>query len=137
GDRAPPQAAAHQPVADIVGDGEVGEERIGLEDDAEVALGRRQPRDVAAPLADRAGGLRIEAGDGAQQRRLAAARGAEETDELALGDIERDVAEGGEIAEALGKVSDFEVATACHPKAEGRDSLYFPSSSVIRWRCYW
>ena len=72
--------------------------------------GRRQRRDVAALLADRARGLRIEAGDGAQQGGLAAARGPEEADELALGDVERDVAEGGEVAEALGEVADLEIA---------------------------
>ena len=44
------------------------------------------------------------------KRGLAAARGPEEADELALGDVERDVAEGGEVAEALGEVADFEVA---------------------------
>jgi hypothetical protein len=45
------------------------------------------------PPADRAGRLRIEPGDRAQQRGLAAARGPEEADELALDDVERDVAE--------------------------------------------
>ncbi len=100
-------APAHQAVADVVGDGEVGEQRVGLEDDAEVALCRRQARNVPALLVDRARGLRIEPGDGAQQGGLAAARGPEEADELALGDIERDVAEGGEVAETLGEVTDL------------------------------
>ena len=27
-----------QPIADIVGDGEIGDERVGLKDDAEIAL---------------------------------------------------------------------------------------------------
>jgi hypothetical protein len=79
-----------------------------LEDDAEVALGRRQCRDVAPFLVDGAGGLRIEAGDGAQQRGLAAAGRAEEADELTLGDIQTDIAQGGEVTVALGEVADFE-----------------------------
>ena len=72
-----------QAVADVVGDGEVGKQRVRLEHDAVVALRRRQRRDVAAVLHDAAGGLRLEAGDDAQQRGLAAARGPEEADELA------------------------------------------------------
>src|SRR5215204_4796592 len=107
GEVASARATAHQPVANVVGDGEIGKERIGLEDDAEVALGRRQRRDVLALLMDGARALRIEAGDGAQQGGLAAARGAEETDELALDDIERDIAEGSEVAETLREVSDL------------------------------
>ena len=125
GDRAARLAAAHQPVADIVGHGEVGKERVGLEDDAEVALRRRQRRDVPPLLADRAGGLRIESGDGAQQGRLAAARGPEEADELALADIERDIAEGGEVAEALLEVADLEVIIR-HRKAPA--ALFLPRS---------
>ena len=107
-DRGALQAPADQAVADIVGDRQVGEQRIGLEDDAEVALGRRQRRDVPPLLVDGAGGLRIEAGDGAQQGGLAAARRTEEADELALGDIETDIAQRGEVAVALGEVADFE-----------------------------
>ena len=76
--------AVDQAVGDVVGDREVGKQRVRLEDDAVVALGRRQHRDVAPALEDAAGGLRLEAGDDAQQRRLAAARRAEEADELAL-----------------------------------------------------
>ena len=53
--------AETQAVADIVADGEVGKQRVGLEDDAEVALGHRQGGDVAAALLDAAGGLHVEA----------------------------------------------------------------------------
>ena len=66
--------AVDQAVGDVVGDAQVREQRIRLEHDAVVALGRRQPRDVALALQDGAGGLRLEPGDDAQQRRLAAAR---------------------------------------------------------------
>jgi hypothetical protein len=49
----------------------------------------------------RAGGLDFQAGDDAQQRGLAAPRGPEEADELALGDTEVDVAQSGELPEVL------------------------------------
>ena len=45
-------AGRDQAVADIVLDGQVGEQRVGLEHDAEVALGHRQGRDVAPALLD-------------------------------------------------------------------------------------
>ena len=93
--------AVHQAVGDVVGDREVGKERVRLEDDAVVALGRRQDRDVAPGLEDAARGLRLQAGDDAQQGRLAAARRAEEADELALLDRQVDVGERLEGAERL------------------------------------
>ena len=46
----PRHAAVHEPVGDVVGHREVGKQRVGLEDDAEVALRRRQRGDVAAGL---------------------------------------------------------------------------------------
>ena len=64
------------------------------------AGGRR--RHVAAGDLDAAGILHLEAGDHAQQRGLAAARRAEEADELARLHLERDVVERAEGAEALG-----------------------------------
>ena len=70
-------------VADIVGRRQVGKERIGLKDDAEIPRGDRQQGDVAAALDDAAAILPVEAGNGAQQRGLAAAGRPEETDELA------------------------------------------------------
>ena len=47
-------AAVDEAVADVVRHGQVGEQRVGLEDDAEVALRGRQPRDIAAADLDRA-----------------------------------------------------------------------------------
>jgi hypothetical protein len=52
-------------------------------------------------LHDAAGALRLEAGDDAQQRGLAAARRAEQADELALGNRQADVAQRDEAAEVL------------------------------------
>src|SRR5208337_4128041 len=84
----------------------------GLEDDAEIALRRRQPGDVLPRLDDAPAGRRIEPGDGAQQRRLAAARRADEGDELARVDGQRHVLEGDEVAEHLADPFDDEIRRA-------------------------
>src|SRR5262249_49875722 len=81
----------YQSVADIVLDLEVREQGIALEHDAEITLGYRQVRDIATVLVDRAGGLDVETGYRTQQRGLAAARRAEERDELAPHDVEIDI----------------------------------------------
>jgi hypothetical protein len=57
-------------------------------------------------LHDAPGALGLQAGDDAQQRGLAAARRAEEADELALADRQVDVAQGDESAEVLGNPLD-------------------------------
>src|SRR6185312_6457437 len=108
----PALPAAYQPVADVGGHRQVGKQRVGLEHDPEVASRRWQGRDVPPLLPDRARGLRIEPGDRAQQGGLAAARRPEEADELALGDVQRDVAESAEVAVALVEVADLEIAHA-------------------------
>src|SRR5262249_45230538 len=101
-------------VADIGGDRKVREQRVGLEHDAEVARRRRQARDVAALLPDAAGGLHLQAGDVAQQRGLAAARRPEEADEFAGLDVEGNVVERGECAEALAQMLDAEEGRGPH-----------------------
>jgi hypothetical protein len=53
-------------------------------------------------LPDGAGGLRLQAGNDAQQRGLAAARGAKEAEQFALVHVEVDVSERGEAARAAG-----------------------------------
>ena len=86
---------------DVLGDGLGREQGIGLEDEPDLALGRRQALDP--PAVDRQF-TRIglgETGDDAQQRRLAATAGADEGDELARGDIHRDVVHRGDVAEGL------------------------------------
>ena len=77
------------------------ERRVVLEDEADVAPLRREPGRVLAREQDLAGVGALEAGDDAQQGRLAGAARAEHGRERAVGDLERDVVEGGEGAEAL------------------------------------
>ena len=55
---------------------------------------------------DRAGVGHLEPRDHAQQRRLARAGGSEQRGQLAVGRLDRDVVEGGEVAEPLGHVLD-------------------------------
>ena len=76
-------AAQPQAIADVAEHGHMRPKRVGLEHHRDAALLRRQFDDVAAEKPQRAGHHLLEAGDGAQQRGLAAARGAENRDEFA------------------------------------------------------
>jgi hypothetical protein len=71
-----------QAEGDVVDDGEPREERVRLEDHAAVGAGRAHRLAVEQDLA---GGRLVEAGDQAQQRRLAAARRPENGDEIVVG----------------------------------------------------
>ncbi|GAA5240079.1 hypothetical protein BMMON2_29010 [Burkholderia mallei] len=55
----------------------------------------------------------LEARDHAQQRRLAAAGRAEQRDELTRGEIERDVVERGELAEAFVQITNGDAHLVC------------------------
>jgi len=98
-DLAARRARVLETVGDVPGGGQVREERVGLKDDA----------DVAAVLLDAARGLDVEPGDRPEQGGLAAPGRAEEANELALDDLERDVVEGGEGAELLAEAADPEI----------------------------
>ena len=95
-----------QTERDVARHGQVGEQRVRLKHDAEVALGRRQLGDVAPGLPHPPGGLDVEAGDGAQQRGFAAAGRPEEADELALVDGQRHFVQRREIAEDFAQAVD-------------------------------
>ncbi len=79
-----------------------------LEDEPDVALAGMQVCRLGAGEQDVALIRRFHAGDDAQQRGLAAAGGAEQGDQLAGRDVEVDVVERDEVAEALGDVADFD-----------------------------
>ncbi|MCY1546690.1 hypothetical protein D9M68_827010 [compost metagenome] len=101
--------AAHlQGIGDVVGDVHMRIERIVLEDHGNAAVLRVQIGDVAAANHHPARRRRFEAGDHAQAGRLAAARRAEQADELAVGDLETDVGNRDESAEGLGDVLEFD-----------------------------
>ena len=82
-----------QREGDVLAHRHVRIERIGLEHHRQPALGRRLVGHVRAVELDDAGRRVLEPGDQPQQRGLAAARGADEDDELAVLDVEVDVRE--------------------------------------------
>ena len=74
--------------AHVLGDGHVRVQRVVLEDHRDVAVLRRDVGDVAVADEDVALVDLFEAGEHAQRRGLAAAGGADEDEELAVGDLE-------------------------------------------------
>src|SRR5256885_13968153 len=80
-------------------------ERVGLEHHGDVALARRQIVHHASTDTDGAARGKIEPGDHAQRRGLAAARRSQQADELALGDLQIEIADGGEGAERLAQLA--------------------------------
>ena len=99
-----PLLADAQGERDVLEDAEVRIERVGLEDDADVALLGRQRRHVASAEAD--GALRhlVDAGDRQERCRLAAARGAQERHHLAVAHAKFEVDDGVDAVEAFGEL---------------------------------
>jgi hypothetical protein len=93
------QARQQAGQLDVVGDREVRDEVEELEDEAHLAAAQQRPGrlaelvDPAAAEVDLAGGRSVEPAEQVQQRRLAAARGPHDADELALGDRQVDTAQ--------------------------------------------
>ena len=79
-----------QPERHVVVQVHVGVERVALEHHRDAALGRRHVVDQAAADAHLAAGDVLQPGDRAQQRRLAAARRADEDHEFAVPDLQVD-----------------------------------------------
>ena len=100
--------ASHaQREGDVLRDAHVREQRIALENGMHGPfLGRNSGQRFAVEEQGARVGF-VETGDHAQQRRLAAARRAEQGEELAGFDRQRDVIDCLEVAEAAGNVADF------------------------------
>ena len=90
-----------QTEADIALDGEMREQRVVLEHHVDRPPVRRHGADVLAVEQDAAFARRLEAGQHAQQGRLAAAGRAEQREKLSLRDIQIDVVDGRERAKPL------------------------------------
>ncbi|MNG01987.1 hypothetical protein D3C84_849900 [compost metagenome] len=89
------QALHLQAEGDILGHAHVGEECVTLEHGVDPApVGRQLVHPLPADV-DGAGADLLETGNGAQQRGLAAARGAEQGEEFVVPDDDRDVVERG------------------------------------------
>ena len=93
------------------------EERVVLEHHADLAPVRRPRRHVRAVDPDRPVVRRLEPGDQVEHRRLAAARRAEEGQELAGLDLEREAVDGRDRAEPLGETDEAE-AGAVPPRRD-------------------
>src|SRR5260370_212043 len=85
----------------------VAEQRVVLEHEGHGALAHVDIGGVFAAEVDAADVGRLQARDDAQQRGLAAARGAEQCDEFAGLDVQAHIAKGLEIAELLADVAYF------------------------------
>ena len=109
-DLGPAHAAGAQAVSHVFHHGHVREERVVLEDDADVALVGRQMIDRRAVDPHASGGLANEARDHAQKGGLAAARRSQQGHDLAGLDGERDAVDGQRLAVAHGQVLDVERA---------------------------
>src|SRR4051812_45286105 len=100
-----------QAEAEVAAHGQVRVQRVVLEDHRDVALARLQARDVALADVHAARGGLLDAGDEAQQGRLATARRADEDHELALVDLERHVVDRARaVAEGLGQFGQSDAA---------------------------
>ena len=93
---------------DVLGHRHVLEDRVVLEDEAHVALARRQVRGLPALDGHGAGVGLVEPRDDPQQGRLAAAGRAEQGGELPGGQRDGDVVEGDEVTERLGDAGDVD-----------------------------
>ena len=87
----------------------VREQRVRLEHHVDRPLVRRDAGHVDAVDGDAPGGRLLEPGQHAQQRGLAAARAAEQAEQLAAIDLQRDVVDGDEVAELLRDAVDVDV----------------------------
>ena len=122
-------AVGLRPLLDFEAEGDVVrhahalEERVALEDEADVALLHRHVVDALAAHENLAIGRRFKAGNHAQHGGLAATGRAEQRDELAVGDGEAHVVDGGDAAELLGDVLKLD--------AHGRVS--FQPSAISFW----
>ena len=96
---------------DVLEDREVGKEGVVLEDGVAAPLVRREAVDLAAVDGYDAGVGILEARDDPEEGRLAAARGTEKGEELALPDLQRNVLQGLEAAEGLPKRRNGDVRT--------------------------
>ena len=85
------------------------EERIVLEDEADAAVAHRNVGGVLVAEMDVAAIGIFEAGDHAQDRRLAGAGGPEQRHQLAALDIERDAVHGAERVEGLHDIVEADI----------------------------
>ena len=84
----------------------MAEQRVVLEDEADIALLHGLVRGVLVAEEDRALGRPLQPGDQPQQRRLAGTGRPEQRDQLARADVQRDVVQRRKAVELLAHVGD-------------------------------
>ena len=104
-----------EPEREVLPHRHVGEEGVVLEHHADVPLLRWQPHDVVVVEEDVARARLLESRDAPQGGGLAAARRAEEGDELVVPDLELEPVHRGHVAEALGESSNRELGHVVTP----------------------
>ena len=124
-----------QAEGDVLEDGHVTEEGVMLKDETDVAITDARVGDVLVLVEHGAAVGDLETGDDAQERRLAGARRAEEGEQRAARDLDAQMVECDEVAEALGHVFDTD-AHACPPSeasraAAARSLRVFHSSALF------
>src|SRR5439155_12798622 len=97
-------AAKLEREADVLRDRHVRVERVALEDHSDPPVLRVEMVHALVAEDDRAARRAVDPGDHEERRRLAAARGAEERDELARAHLEVELVHRGDIAELLCQV---------------------------------
>ena len=123
--------ALAQRELDVLGHRQVGVERVALEDHGDVAVLGVDVVDHAVTDGDGAAGHLLEPGHHAQRGRLAAARRAEEHQQLAVGDVQRQVVDRGGVAEPLGDPVEADLCQRV-PFAFGRPACGHGSSLCAR-----
>ena len=103
--------AQAQAVDDVLGDRHVRPQRVALEDHRHLALlgrqrARRRRHQAVADMDLAVGGLE-ETGDQPQRRGLAAARGAQQADQLPVVDPQRDIIDDRQRSKSLGQATQF------------------------------
>ena len=104
-----------EPEGHVAPHGEVTEGRVVLEAEPDAAAARRRVRQILTLNADDAAVRRVEAGDDAQQRRLATTARAEEGRQRPCGHLERHVVQGDGVAEPLGDGLDLDTHVVALP----------------------
>ena len=97
-----------QPERHVLEHRHVTEQGVVLEDESDTPVARAAGGRVLAGQQHRSGIAVVQAGDNPQQRRLARAGRPEQRHELAGGDLQADVVQRDEAAEALRYAADFD-----------------------------
>jgi hypothetical protein len=118
---APGHALLLEAITDVPGDAHMREERVALEHHVDRPPVRRHAGEVGAAEEDSARARRLEAGEKAHQRGLAAAGRPKQAEELALEDVERHLVDRNRRAEALGHALEADQRRGARivPRGEG------------------